>query len=869
MRRLDWSATAVGSPHTWPDNLRAALRICLTSRFPMHVWWGKALTLFYNDACISFLGKGKHPAVLGRPGRQAWAEIWPSLGPMIDGVLATRQATWSEDIPMFVDRAVEREEVYATFSFSPVLGSQGQVDGLFCASLDTTEKVVGNRRNETLRRLGLRSFAARTSETACQTSAEVLAANPRDLPFAAIYLLADDHRRARLVASVGLTGGSPLPAEVALGTPARADRWRVAAVAASGRAQSIDNLPRQRVRIRGGPWPEPTRKALVLPIPGKDGPDDGELAGVLVAGLSPRLSADERYRSFLEMVAGQIGVAVRLARQRHLAADNAALVRLHELSGDLLGQGALPEILQAALDAAVALAGAQMGTLQLHDAQSNVLQIVAQSGFDEAFFEFFKIVRANAPSVCGEALRRRRRVIVADTAGDPKLRRSSEGDVLAGAGVAAVQSTPILARDGSVLGMMSTHWRAPHRPAEVTLRLIDLLVHQLGGLIEHRRAAEALHRTEAALRDADRRKDEFISILSHELRNPLAPITTAVQLMRMHGDKPSTAELDLIDRQARHLTRLVDDLLDATRLTRGRVTLQRRPLRIRDIVARGVEMALPLIEERRHRLDMRAPSGALRVMGDEDRLAQIVGNLLTNAAKYTDPGGVISVRTRREGDRVAIQIEDNGVGIAADLLPHVFDLFVQARQPTDRARGGLGIGLAIVRSLTELHGGDVLAESAGAGRGALFTVRLPAAPEASPPLEEAAPATVAARRRHLRILLVDDNPDIVQPLARLLQKFGHDVRTAGDGPSALEVVRTFSAEIAVVDIGLPVMDGYTLASRMLAQLGKAAPRLIALTGYGQATDRARSAKAGFALHMTKPIDPLALIRAIERPTSGS
>jgi CheY-like chemotaxis protein/anti-sigma regulatory factor (Ser/Thr protein kinase) len=279
-------------------------------------------------------------------------------------------------------------------------------------------------------------------------------------------------------------------------------------------------------------------------------------------------------------------------------------------------------------------------------------------------------------------------------------------------------------------------------------------------------------------------------------------------------------------------------------------------------VAQGAEIAMPLVEQRRHHLDIRLPPSELRINGDEARLAQVVSNLVTNAAKYTDPGGCIAIEAHRQGDEIVLQVKDNGIGISRELLPHVFDMFTQERQAADRSRGGLGIGLTIVRNLVDLHRGTVQAESEGLGRGSVFTVRLPLAAEEPAAIELSAPVNPVARASK-RVLVVDDNEDALELLADVLRDAGHIVATAKDGPTALEVMKTFHADVAVLDIGLPVMDGYELAERLRAELGGALPRLIALTGYGRESDRARAREAGFAEHLTKPVDGARLLRALD------
>jgi PAS domain S-box-containing protein len=357
------------------------------------------------------------------------------------------------------------------------------------------------------------------------------------------------------------------------------------------------------------------------------------------------------------------------------------------------------------------------------------------------------------------------------------------------------------------------------------------------------------------LREASRAKDEFLAMLGHELRNPLSPIVTALQLMRMRGDAGTTREQAIIQRQVDHMVRLVDDLLDTSRITRGKIELKREQVEVAAVLAKAVEQAGLLLEQRSHRLDVDVAPG-LRCEGDPVRLAQVVANLLTNSARYTDIGGAIRLEAKVEADAwVAIRVRDNGAGIAPEMLPKVFELFYQGEQGVDRRQGGLGIGLALVRSLVELHGGSVEAHSEGRGCGSEFVVRLPWRADA--PAAESQPAEETAREsdsRGCKVLVVDDNVDAAETLAQLLGAYGHEVTVFHDPASALEHLLEVRPEVAVLDIGLPVMDGYELGGRIRKVLGDSC-LLVALTGYGQDADRARSNAAGFDRHLVKPVPP--------------
>ncbi len=369
----------------------------------------------------------------------------------------------------------------------------------------------------------------------------------------------------------------------------------------------------------------------------------------------------------------------------------------------------------------------------------------------------------------------------------------------------------------------------------------------------------------AELRDAGRAKDEFLAMLGHELRNPLSPIVTALQLMRMRRDNATQREQAVIQRQVDHLVRLVDDLLDVSRITRGKIQLKKEWVQVGDVLAKAVEMASLLLEQRSHRLRIEAQPG-LQWQGDPVRLGQVVANLLTNAARYTEPGGDVRLAAWGDGEDIAISVRDNGRGISAEMLPRLFDLFYQGERGVDRAEGGLGIGLALVKSLVEMHGGQVEARSDGPGCGSEFIVRLPVrSPETAAFVEEPEAPPIAPAPARRRVLVVDDNVDGAETLGLLLSASGHEVRVFHDPVSALAGLQEFSPEVALLDIGLPVMDGYELAARVREQLGDEHPCiLVALTGYGHDADRLRSRDAGFHAHLVKPVLPeqmLALVNS--------
>jgi len=429
-------------------------------------------------------------------------------------------------------------------------------------------------------------------------------------------------------------------------------------------------------------------------------------------------------------------------------------------------------------------------------------------------------------------------------------------------GMRAYFVVPLVAR-GRTLGAMAALQAESGRPlGQDDCSLIAAIAQRAALALDNARlyveAADARRNAESA----SRAKDEFLAILGHELRNPLAPIVTALRLMDLRGETATAPERGVIARQVAHLTRLVDDLLDVSRITRGKIELKRRNIDAADLVATAVELVRPMLEQREVRFELTLPPDPAYVSGDAVRLAQILSNLLSNAAKFTPKGGRVALTTVVRDDAVEFVVEDDGIGIPPDLLPRVFDLFVQGEQPIDRRDGGLGLGLAIVQKLVALHDGSVTAASDGAGKGSTFRVVLS---KASGGAEAVTAADPPARWQVSgRVLIVDDNADAAETTAALLRFEGLEARIAGDGVSALAEQEQWRPAVAILDIGLPVMDGYELARRMRQAQGADPLRLIALTGYGSPSDRARAAAAGFDEHLVKPVGHDELLRVIER-----
>jgi len=789
MRRKEWGGTPLGEAARWPQSLRTSVSICLNSRMPVLVWWGPQFAMLYNDAYRHLIG-AKHPTALGQPGRECWPEIWHVIGPMLDAVLSRGEATFSEDLMLPLERKGFPEECYFTFSYSPIRDEAGEVGGVFCSVVETTSQVLAARRTRTLRRLAEITSVGRTEAGALAMSMETLRESAADVPWALYQELGEDGPRAPV--SVGLE-----KPEIEALAPVLA--------ACADRVRSAEDLPSGGGA--GGP------RGWVMPI----GKSASGRSGLLVLGRSPMIALDESYRTFFELVGAALASSLETARafeeEKRRAASLAELERVKTTF-----ERQLAAVFE---NAPVALAMLRGPELVYDFANPSYRTLVA--GRD----------------VVGKPL----------LTALPELRGQGIFELLQGVLRAGKPFTHTALRveleRHAEAGLEEAFFNLVYEPLKDDrgeIHAIAVVATDVTDLVRARQEAEA----------ANRAKDEFMAMLGHELRNPLSPMLTTLELMRLRAPDQLERERGILERQVQHLARLVDDLLDVSRIARGMIDLKREVVELAWVVAVAVEQISPLLEERQHFLRLSVPRHGFRVVADPARLAQVFFNLLHNAAKYTDPGGHLTVVARREGSEVLLSVRDDGVGIAPELQPMVFDTFFQARQEVDRSKGGLGLGLALVKSLSELHGGHVDVESPGVGKGSTFTVRLPLAIEEAPPVEAArSPEAPARTEPGLRILVVDDNVAAAESLAEVLELLGNEVRVAHDGVEALRLARESAPDLALLDIGLPVIDGYELAQRLRAE--HPSVRLVAVSGYGQDADRAAALEAGFSRHLVKPV----------------
>ena len=571
------------------------------------------------------------------------------------------------------------------------------------------------------------------------------------------------------------------------------------------------------------------------------------------------------------------------ASSLELLRDEARLLEtLNRVGQAVAAELDLERVVQIVTDAGTELSGAAFGSFfyNRQDDKGETYWLYTISGVPRSDFAKFPMPRNTAvfaPTFRGEGI-----VRSADILQDPRYGRNEpyNGMPKGHLPVRSYLAVPVVSRAGEVIGGLFFGHPDPGIFTDRSERLVAGIASQAAIAIdnarlfqaaqqeiaERRRAEAKLRESEEALRDADRRKDEFLATLAHELRNPLAPIRNAVEILRLTEADPTAAASarQLLERQLKQLVRLIDDLLDVSRITQGRLELRKEKLDLALALRMAVETSRPLIESRQHTLHVSAQPETFFVDADATRIAQVFANLLNNSAKYSPPGSSISARIAREGDYALITVADNGVGIPQTMLARVFEMFERVDRDPGSHQEGLGIGLTLVRRLVDLHGGTVIAHSEGLNCGSTFIVKLPLAQTSSLPGEvvEATPAQAPASGNRRKVLVVDDNRDSAMSLALLLELDGHEVRRAYDGLEALEIADDFRPEVTLLDIGMPRLDGYGAARELRQRDWAKDTLLVALTGWGQQEDKRMAREAGFDHHMVKPVDPDALRRLL-------
>lgn len=731
MRAMDWSKTPLGPVERWPQSLSTLVATSLRSRFPIVIWWDRQhYTMLYNDAYIPCLGKTKHPRWLGQSGRECWKEIWPTIGPMFEGVFATGQPTWSEDLLLVMDRNLPLEETYFTFSYSAIPGETGVVDGIFCACTETTERVLSERRLQTLRDLASRAAEARSAEEACEVAAHLLAQNHADIPFALIYLLNRDRTIAHLVALSSLSPGSAAAVQsIQLSQLLHEDTWPLDEVARQAKPRLVRPLAGNFGTLPGGPWPESPNSALVLPLMA---PGQNQVTGFLVVGVNPRRMLDEPYRDFFTLVAGHVETAVANARAYE----------------------------------------------------------------------------------------------------------------------------------------------------------------------EERKRAEALA-------EIDRAKTTFFSNVSHEFRTPLTlmlgPIEEALS-EKSQLSQEQRERTEILHRNSLRLLKLVNTLLDFSRIEAGRIQAVYEPTDLAALTADLASSFRSAIEKAGMQLIVDCPPLPQHVYVDHEMWEKIVLNLLSNAFKYTFKGN-ITVSLRQTKDGVEFSVQDTGVGIPQEELPHMLERFHRVKGTEGRTYEGTGIGLSLVQELVKLHGGTIRVQS-GLGKGSTFTVSLPRGtthlpheriaaqrtlastaihaqvyvnealgllpeqeagatflPEARQGLQQKAPPDNGKQTRAARILFADDNADMRVYVSRLLQQ-RYEVQAVADGKAALAAVKQSQPDLVLADVMMPKMDGFELLQALRSDPQTSTLPVILLSARAGEEARIEGMEAGADDYLIKPFSARELLARV-------
>lgn len=603
---------------------------------------------------------------------------------------------------------------------------------------------------------------------------------------------------------------------------------------------------------------------------------------IVVTNLTAQKALEEKLRQAKNGLEDQVAERTKELRDsearlfgilEHSAADLKAMRRLNEIGTMCAKDGNdVDTCLKEILNVSIEITGADKGNIELVEHESGRFRLAAHSGFEESFLKFFDEV-THENLTCGVAMGSRQRVVVEDINESEIYAGKASLDALREANVRSVQSLPLLSSSGKLLGVISTHFAEPHRPSEQELRLMDLLARQTADYLERRRVEkerEQLLSREHELRqtaeEANRLKDEFLAIMSHELRNPLNVILGYAELLLRTDEITKSPNLnrmaDAVKRNAVAQSKLIRDLLDLSRLRSGKLELNRETVSPVRSIENAIETVRIDAEGKGIDIEVIASDDVMFVQADPVRLEQIIWNLLNNSVKFTPPGGRITVRLEEDGDEIVLIVSDNGQGIDSSFLPHIFEIFRQADAGTNRAQAGMGIGLAVVQQLVDLHGGSVSADSGGAGKGAKFTIRLPRSVNTRIPIAPVGNLG-AGSLAGINVLVVDDSEDTTEMVQHLLEIGGASVCAATSGREALKIAREKEFDVVLSDISMPGMDGFEFLSKLRKIPGKQDLPAVALTGFGRPEDVQRASNEGFYAHLTKPFDIQTLARLLQ------
>jgi PAS domain S-box-containing protein len=804
LARTDWSGTALGPYASWPACLRTAVSIVLHARQPMAVAWGASFNMLYNDSYRAILGArgARAEATFGQPVTTLWPELAGEAVPILQRALGG-EAEYAEDMPFLVTRNGNPEQMFVSVSTSPIADDDGVVKGVFCTFSDSTASVSARRERDAAAEANAkyRTFFTQGSHFAVLMSCAgvVLEVNQ-------VALETCGFARADVV------GKSLWDCGWWLGSAASV-RAVHAGVATAAAGQTVH----QKLSYFTAAGTERIGQMAIAPVLDEAG------RVICLAGTGLDVTEREGIEARLRLL-DAIGETTRVA-----LAPEAIMEGATRMLGEYLH---VTRVAYADLEA-----DNDRFTIR-HDwtapGASSTVGVYSLDLFGP---------RATASMRGGHTLR------IDDL--DRELSIADGAAMFDRIGVKAIICCPLV-KEGKLVAMMAVHQDVPRAWSAAEVALVEAVVERCWAHIERVRSVDQL-------RETDRRKSEFLAVLAHELRNPLAPIRNGIDMLRISTNNPAAAARvrDMMERQVAHMVHLINDLLDVARVNNGKVVLQPEPVDLRQMLANAIESSAAAMEAARHviTLDVATPDGRPIVFNaDPVRLAQVLSNLLSNAIKYTPPGGRLALSGRRSGDLVEIRLQDNGIGIPAEHLAAVFDMFTQVSRSFEQARGGLGIGLSLVQRLVELHGGTIAAASAGPGLGSTFTVLLPAphADAAAAPTGAMAAGVTVAGHAPLRVLVADDNVDAADTLCALLEASGYVTRIAYDGAEAIDIAGQFMPHVALLDLGMPRRDGFETARQMRASPALRGTVLVAVTGWGAASDRERTREAGFDHHLLKP-----------------
>lgn len=873
VRDFKWAATPVGTPESWPQSLKSLVVTILECRLPMFIAWGPHFIQFYNDAYRPILGV-KHPAALGASTPDVWNEIWPTIGPMWQEVLQGK-AIGFDDFKLTIDRYGYLEDCFFNFSYSPVRDDAGAVAGVLVTFVETTNRVLSERRLNLLDEVSQAMRSVANPQDAMQTAARMLGKHLQVNRCAYAHVLEDQD-------TFDLIGDYNVGARSIVGRYRFTDfGTHVHALMLAGSPyvnHDVDKDPQTAGTDLGAYRLTEIQSVICVPLLKKG----RFVAAMAVHSVQPRhwTSAET---NLVQAIVERCWESLERIRADAAVREEARLLELLNRTGSALAaELELDKLLQRVTDAATEATGARFGAFfqPVRHPNGDTYLLSTLSGTSGAPFNTESHPRATPlfePTLTGNRVIR-----IDDVTKDRRYGHlpPHHGMPQEHLPVRSYLAVPIVSRSGVTLGGLFFGHPEPGVFTERSERIASGIAAQAAVAIdngrlyaESKQAAQERHALlegeRAARREAERAnalKDQFLATLSHELRTPLTAIVGWVHVLRRklpptHQDL--SRGLDIIERSANTQTRLVEDLLDMSRIVTGKLRLQKQLVSPSSFVLAAIDTLRPAAEAASIRLQAELHETPGLVLGDLSRLQQVVWNLLANAIKFTPPGGEIRVAVRGSAGTAAVMVSDTGVGIKPEFIDQVFERFRQADGSTTRRYGGLGLGLSIVKHLVEAHEGSIEVFSAGEGQGATFTVRLPLldAPAVRATSDEPVQDNALAGRK---VLVVDDEPDVREFLSRILEEAGAKTSVAADATAALESIATYAPDLLLLDIGLPGMDGYELLQRVrqLPWPGARSLPAVALTAFARPEDRDRSIAAGYVAHLAKPIDPLRIVAAI-------